>query len=295
MSMDEVTIIIPVYNDQRGLNKCLQAIDDQKGVDLSLVRSVVVDNGSQPHLVLPNGLKHSAVLVRTETPGSYAARNFGVRHSSGNVLAFIDADCWPHESWLSEGLKLLIETECSAIIGGEVTFEPSEHPTGTELYQLMMGFGQQRCINAMGFTATANLFVSRKLFELTGPFDETLYSCGDREWAWRAANQGIGVRYAEKSVVYTHPRRSLKGAIIQARRVAGGRCILKKMLHERGQMQADTLNRKKGIRSKSASILNASGYSMSQRLSAFIAACLIRFAHDFERIRLILGSEPERR
>ncbi|MCG2579802.1 MAG: glycosyltransferase family 2 protein [Marinobacter sp.] len=293
--MCEVTIIIPVYNDQLGLNKCLQAIDDQKGVDFSTVRSVVVDNGSQPHLVLPKGLKHSASLLRCETPGSYAARNFGVRHSSGDVLAFIDADCWPHENWLSEGLRFLNDAGYSAIIGGEVTFEPSGSPTGTEIYQLMMGFGQQRCITAMGFTATANLFVSRKLFELTGPFDETLYSCGDREWAWRAASHGIGVRYAGKSVAYTYPRRSLKGAIVQARRVAGGRCILKKMLHERGQVQVDMLNRKKGIRSKSASILNASGYSMSQRLSAFIAASLIRCAHDFERIRIILGSEPERR
>ncbi|AZT84550.1 glycosyltransferase [Marinobacter sp. NP-4(2019)] len=293
--MYEVTIIIPVFNDQLGLNKCLQAIDDQQGVDLSLVRSVVVDNGSRPHLVLPKGLKHSVSLFRCETPGSYAARNFGVRHSSGGVLAFIDADCWPHENWLSEGLKLLSETEYSAVIGGEVTFEPSGHPTGTELYQLMMGFGQQRCINTMGFTATANLFVSRKLFELAGPFDETLYSCGDREWVWRAADHGICVKYAGKSIVYTHPRRSLKGAIIQARRVAGGRHILKKMLHERGQVQVDMLNRQKGIRSKSASILNASGYSLRQRLSAFIAASLIRCAHDFERIRIILGSEPERR
>ncbi|WP_417530908.1 glycosyltransferase [Marinobacter lipolyticus] len=295
MSVCEVTIIIPVYNDQLGLNKCLQAIDDQQGVNLSLVRSVVVDNGSQPHLVLPKGLKHSANLLRCETPGSYAARNFGVRRSSGDVLAFIDADCWPHENWLREGLKLLRESEYSAIIGGEVTFEPSGHPTGTELYQLMMGFGQQRCINAMGFIATANLFVSRKLFDLAGPFDDTLYSCGDREWAWRAASHGIGVKYAEKSIVYTYPRRSLKGAIIQARRVAGGRRVLGDNPDIVRKVGVERVHPGGRVTGKLSKIFRENDMSIWQRCRVFCVAVLIRLAHDAEVLRLRMGGKPERR
>lgn len=291
----EVSVVIPVFQDQAGLNRCLAAIELQDGIALSALEVIVVDNGSEPAMAVPKNLRFPTRLLWCSKKGAYAARNAGAKVATGRVLAFLDADCWPDSNWIRAGLRALTTHEGRGIIGGDVTFERSSRPTAVESYQVLMGFGQERSVKELKFSATANLFVARSVFDRVGPFEEALLSGGDREWSWRAAKLGVPVCYSAEAIVVTKPRTTLKGALIQARRVAGGRRVLENDAQIVANVGVGRIQPKKGLMRKLSVILSANQFSIGQRLKIFFVAMIIRLVHDFERVRISLGAEPERR
>lgn len=290
-----VSIVIPVYQDQSGLNVCLEAISRQLGIAMSEIEVVVVDNGSAPGIKISQELPYAVKLLRCEKKGAYAARNAGSEVARGDVLVFLDADCWPDQQWLRVGLDALSSCNESAVIGGDVLFDRMPKPSAVELYQVLMGFGQERCINELHFSATANLFVSRNLFERVGNFNEGLLSGGDREWSWRAISTGAQIRYEKGAIVWTAPRRTLRSAIIQARRVAGGRRVLGDNPDIVQNVGVERIHPSTNTVGKLSKILRENDMSFSQRCRVLCVAILIKLAHDGEALRLRMGGAPERR
>lgn len=290
-----VSIVIPVYQDQAGLDRCLKSISQQAGIQMAQIEAIVVDNGSKPRISILKALPFHVQLLVCDKKGAYAARNLGATAARGDDLVFIDADCWPDAHWLRGGLEILSSREETVIVGGGVRFERSLSPTSVELYQILMGFGQERSIKELGFSATANLFVSRSFFKRVGDFNEGLLSGGDREWSWRAVRLGAEIYYAEKAFVWTKPRRTLRSAIVQARRVAGGRRVLDMDRDVVRQVGLERIHPKGEVTGKLKKIFAGNDMSFRQRCRVFVVALVIRLFHDGEVIRLRMGGAPERR
>jgi len=286
------SVIIPVFNDAEGITRTLEGIKRQSW-PMSGIEVIVVDNGSEQPVILSAQYPFPVRVIRCETPGSYAARNAGAAVAKGEVLAFTDADCIPCESWLERGIASLIMGEGKWAVGGEVLFSSIESPSSVALYQMTTGFGQESNVRDKGFSATANLFSTRAQFDKVGPFDERLLSGGDREWAWRASTVGISINYQPDAVVYTEPRRTLGGAIRQARRVVAGRAGLRKLgvAHIGDAAVAKQRSALESVKW----ILSQSKLSLWDRLRVLAVATLIRGAAGIESLRLALGATPERR
>src|SRR6056297_2744809 len=98
-----VSVIIPVFHDWDSLTVCLQALSDQTYPQQKF-EVIVVNNDpdDNPQLCpkLPN-----LRLLDENTPGSYAARNTGIRAAYGQVLGFCDADCIPELDWIEQGIQ----------------------------------------------------------------------------------------------------------------------------------------------------------------------------------------------
>ncbi|UDL03854.1 glycosyltransferase family 2 protein [Marinobacter sp. CA1] len=291
--ISSIEIIIPVYNNPEGVRQCLEAVGRQTFDECPLTVTVV-DNGSSPELPDLSSEFPFASTVYCRTPGSYAARNAGASRSVADVLVFLDSDCVPEPDWLDKGVGVLTSTSERVNIGGEVLFHTVEMPTPTEAYQLMIGFGQELNIYSRGFSATANLFVWRSVFESVGAFEDTLLSGGDREWCWRAAKKGYPTHFAKKSVVLTSPRHSLKAAIIQTRRVVGGRSSLMEDINIVNNKK-DSLLPPKGISEKLGLILKDQRFSLTMRLKVLCVAIVLFSIRLSEKVRLNLGFERERR
>jgi len=80
-----VSIIIPVYNHQKELRKCLESIGAQTFKDFEII---VVDDGSEKEILVTKNIK----LIKQEHLGSNVARNRGFKESKGEYLLFCDAD-----------------------------------------------------------------------------------------------------------------------------------------------------------------------------------------------------------
>lgn len=94
MEVDEkVSIIVPVYNVEKYLNKCLNSIICQTYKNIEII--VVNDGSTDDSYSIMEDWKRKDNRVKIyskENGGLSDARNFGVKKSSGNYLMFIDSD-----------------------------------------------------------------------------------------------------------------------------------------------------------------------------------------------------------
>lgn len=287
-----VSVIVPVYNDDTGARACLEMLRKQT-YPMSKFEVILVDNGSDPPLEFNVDYPFKLRIQRCLIPGSYAARNAGAGSAGGTILAFTDADCLPSPDWIQEGVAALAAGDGQIIIGGEVRMLEPKSRTGVALYQYATGFHQKDNIQQKGFAITANLFCTIQQFQSVGQFDDTLLSGGDREWAWRAAQRGLRVHFESKAAVSTHPRNSLSAAIRQARRTAAGRFYLRRYALDYGHRE--NLAPHRSMLTAIIWILTRRQYSIRERISVLYAATLIKIASLVENVRLRLGSSPERR
>lgn len=216
--MGLVSVIIPVYNDVLGLERCLRALAAQT-LPSDRFEVIVVDNGGTADLSPAIAAFPQAVLVRETTPGSYAARNRGIAHSKGELLAFTDSDCTPHPTWLENAVTQLSEGSRDVILGGriEVYAQDPARPTYAERYELALAFPQEFYVKTRGYSVTANLITTRRVMDHAGPFDAKLLSGGDKEWCQRAVGQGFRLAYAG-DVVVSHPARTSVAELVSKRR-----------------------------------------------------------------------------
>ena len=96
--MPAVTIITPVHNHWHLVPKLLACLAAQT-LPQTEFEIVLVENNSE-EFSPPDQLPPNARIEHCDTPGSYAARNHGIKHATGDWLVFTDADCLPRPDWL---------------------------------------------------------------------------------------------------------------------------------------------------------------------------------------------------
>lgn len=88
-----ISIIVPVYNSEQYLSRCLQSIINQsyKDIEIILVNDGSTDNSEKicnEYTLVDSRIK----VISQENKGPAAARNTGVRQAKGKFVFFLDAD-----------------------------------------------------------------------------------------------------------------------------------------------------------------------------------------------------------
>lgn len=189
-----VSVIIPAFNVEALIGKALEGLARQDFKDRFEV--VVVDDGSDDETIrvaLESDLAPSVVRLEHEGPGP--ARNAGAREAKGRAMAFLDADCVPEPEWLREGLAALSEAD---FVQGRVLPERTE----------MGPFDRTLWVTRLSpLFESANLFVSRELFEHLGGFEDWLQIrrgkplAEDVWFGWRARRAGARIAFSERALV----------------------------------------------------------------------------------------------
>jgi glycosyltransferase involved in cell wall biosynthesis len=163
--------------------------------------------------------------LREPRPGSYRARNLGLLHSRGEVLAFTDSDCLPAADWLERGVNRVLGDPGGGFVGGHIQLfaRDPDKPTAVELHQLLFDLRQGALLLKEGFAATANMLTRRSTIDRAGPFNALLKSGGDYEWGNRVTAMGMPGVYAPEVVVRHPARRTYHELGKKVRRLAGAR------------------------------------------------------------------------
>jgi glycosyltransferase involved in cell wall biosynthesis len=201
-----ISVIVPHLNQPKQLESCLCSLDTQ-----SLARDsfeiIVVDNGSaaNPEDIIADHPRTR--LLRELQAGPGPARNSGAQAASGEILAFIDADCRAHRDWLSSALQNIRSLPEGTILGGDVQIWRSRWNTftGIEGYENIFQYRFKFFIEQHGYCGTGNLVVRRADYERVGPFAGIEFA-EDVEWGQRARAAGLRFRYVPEMVVF-HPAR----------------------------------------------------------------------------------------
>lgn len=142
-------------------------------------------------------------------------RNVGVREAKYDPIVFIDASCVPRPGWLD---KLYAQfTAGEKIVAGFVT--PEEADT---INTISGRLGQAEYLEEC---PTANVLVSKKVFETVGEFDESFEYGSDVDLMWRARDAGFKIKN-EPSAVVTHEWGSTSEQFHRAFRYGKARCQL---------------------------------------------------------------------
>ncbi|GCF14477.1 hypothetical protein Harman_24120 [Haloarcula mannanilytica] len=213
-----VSVIVPVYNDPDGIRKCLTALTDQTYPE-SRFEVLVVDNGSTDDTRSVVSDFPVTLLVEDEIQGSYAARNKGIRHTNGDIFAFVDADCTPEPAWIEAGIQKMT-VQNADLVSGRVRFQFSADPTPAERFDAMVNMRNDKH-EIDGFAKTANVFVRRSVVEDIGEFPAQLRSGGDVYWTQSATDRGHSLMYAPDAIV-DHPSRQLGPLLSKMYRVGKG-------------------------------------------------------------------------
>ena len=196
------SVVIPHLNQPDFLARCLESLSAGARAPDEVI---VVDNGSA---VLPEAIcaSHGVQLLTEAEPGPGPARNRGVAASSGDILAFIDADCLADPGWLAAAETAMADPSAT-ILGGDVRIAlvNPERPTMTEAYESLYSYRMDRYIAREGFTGTGNLVVRRAVLEEVGAF-AGIGVAEDRDWGHRATARGYRIRFLPGMRAY-HPAR----------------------------------------------------------------------------------------
>ena len=96
MSNVKVSIIVPVYNVEQYLGKCLDSLVNQT---LQEIEILVVNDGSPDNSqrIIDDYVRRYPNKVRSftkENGGLSDARNYGMQYATGKYVAFLDSDVY---------------------------------------------------------------------------------------------------------------------------------------------------------------------------------------------------------
>lgn len=205
-----ISVVIPHLNQAEDLEACLASLQKQR-LSPALFEIIVVDNGSASPPAEIVARYPAARLLHEPEPGPGPARNAGVRHAAGEILAFIDADCRADPDWLPSVAQALQSLPGKTIVGGEVKIWPRNNKTLTavEAYESVFGFRNKLYIEHHGYSITANLSARRADLDKIEPFVGIQFA-EDMEWGERARSAGFQFRFIPNAIVFHPARRSLR-------------------------------------------------------------------------------------
>lgn len=223
----KVSVIIPIYNGERDLPDSIDRL-----LDLTYppqqIEYLLVDNNSSDRtasilaeatekaLALGITIRH---LSENSIQSAYAARNRGIRHASGEIIAFTDADCRPRSNWLEQLIEPFTNSQVGIVAGNLIALPGTSI---LEKYAEYCGMMSPQFLLEHSFCPygqTANLAIRKEIFTRVGLFRPHLTTGGDADICWRILKQtDWQLKFASEAVILHRHRSSLKELKSQWRR-----------------------------------------------------------------------------
>jgi glycosyltransferase involved in cell wall biosynthesis len=210
----QVSVIMPAYNAGRHVAESIRSVTCQTFGGWELI---VVDDGSTDdtaEIVRALASEDERIrYVRRENGGQAAARNSGIRHARGALLAFLDAD----DLWLPEKLerqrRALEETGADLIYCDGYVFSDDGSPERADGFAVVPGLKDGATMFQLLYeynrVATLSVLTRREAVERAGLFDEDrrIQNCEDYDlWLRMALAEASFYGMTEKLMRYRrHP------------------------------------------------------------------------------------------
>ena len=199
------SVIIPAYNAESVLPRCLKALESQT-IPSDQYEVIVVDDGSTDKTA-ELAQKGGARILRLEHEGPAAARNAGAQIARADILVFTDADCEPAPDFLEHilepfgapivsGARGVYRTQQKSLIARFVQLEYEER-----FQRIAKVEKEHGTVDALDTSYAA---YRRDVFIAAGGFDTRFLHAAveDHELSFRLAREGHVFRFVPTAVVY---------------------------------------------------------------------------------------------
>lgn len=128
MKNAKISIIVPIYNAEKTINRCIDSVLKQTYTNFELI---IINDGSldKSDKICENyARKDSRIqVIHKKNGGVSSARNIGINLTTGEYITFIDSDDYILEHFLEH----LISVKADLVVSG---FKDMPHPNGNETY-----------------------------------------------------------------------------------------------------------------------------------------------------------------
>lgn len=190
----KVSVIIPLFNQKQYIGEAIDSVLNQTYPNIEII---VVNDGStdNPSLELKK-FEKNIVLINQENKGLAAARNTGIRNSSGEYIQFLDADDFLHRE------KIKLQLEFSLLEDTEISYSEIAQYDNDSRHTHLRYVGEVKDMfsHLYNFWHTYpapvhSLLIKRELFNKFGLFDEELTACEDRYLLCKFAAAKVDFKY----------------------------------------------------------------------------------------------------
>lgn len=185
-----VSIIIPTYNSEKNLARCLESIRKQS---YKYIEVIVVDRFSNDKTV-EIAKSYGAKVLQLEAERA-KAKNFGVKHARGKYVCFIDSDMELTSKVIEECVKLI---ENDNKIGGIIIPERS---VGRSFWAKVRDFERSFYV---GTEIESARFFRKELVDIVGGFDEDVVFFEESTLPQKIEKLGYNVKARVKAWILHH-------------------------------------------------------------------------------------------
>lgn len=203
-----VSIIVIVLNMEKTIGKCLTSLLDQD-YPSSRYEIIVVDGGSSDDTqsILR---EHDVKMLIDLNNNRSVARNLGIKHSRGELVAFIDADCIAQRKWLQIHVRNHVRYWNVGAIGGSIVYstrnDSNENKSKFANFVAMMNeaeYSRNSPKRWVSYIPTCNSSFKKKVLKGVGLFDERLHVGEDTQLCSQIIQKGFSILF-DPSAEVTH-------------------------------------------------------------------------------------------
>ncbi len=214
-----ISIVIPSYNSERTIARCLLALKSQTyDGDYEII---VVDSSTDrtPQIVRERFPEVSFYHLPQKTdPGT--ARNYGIEKSKGDIICFIDSDCEAGADWLDQLISVHQNYPYDAVGGAvENGNDPDSDVAWAGYLAEFREFLPEYPARAVDHIPTCNISYKRQVFERIGKFNPHFYPQEDLEFNFRLRQNKGTIFFIPSARVFHHHRTQLKAFLEHQKRV----------------------------------------------------------------------------
>jgi glycosyltransferase involved in cell wall biosynthesis len=194
--MIDVSVIIPAYNASSTIDRLITGLLNQN-YNLNKFEVIIINDGSTDDTLVKikqNIIENPNLILRLyscQNGGQGIARNIGIKHAKGRIIAFTDADCIPTKNWIKNIVTEIIDNKRSFVSGLTTCSQPIVNPW--------------RVSPAGQRNITANLAALSKIVKKVR-FDSKFRHCEDTDFVLRLADQLDDTKiYYSNIVQVEHP------------------------------------------------------------------------------------------
>lgn len=202
----KVSVVIITRNEERYIKDLLDSLVTQTILPFEIIVVDAESDDNTQQIIRRYMKKYDYVKLYIQKGTRGDGRNYGANKATGDIIAFIDADCIANSFWvqeLIEGLK-----NADVVAGQSVRL-------GYHAFSELQRVGILH--NGVDVTyPSCNLAYSKKVFDKIDGFDPSFKEAEEVDLNFRAVDAGYKLVYQADAIVYHRVRESIKGFIKQS-------------------------------------------------------------------------------
>ncbi len=203
-----ISVVIITRNTEYYMRDCLDSLVHQSRTPDEIIVVDAESTDATQRIVREFSAKHDIIKLHVKALQKGESRNYGVTKSTGNIIAFVDADTICHALWIEEILKAFDVPGTDAMAGKEVRLGYSGF-AGLKRVPLLHK-GQDVTY------PTVNMAYTREAFNTVKGFDPWFKEAEDVDLNYRVIDADFKLIYWDRAIVYHRVRDSFFGFFKQA-------------------------------------------------------------------------------